>query len=95
MRLVWAPGALRDLLWFRHYYERVFLEGTAGARDRLRSAERLLLDNPHLGRPLHRPGIRRLTLARTPFFLVYRISPHRIEVLRLIDGRAFDVLLDD
>jgi plasmid stabilization system protein ParE len=65
------------------------------ARDRLRSAERLLLDNPHIGRPLHRPGIRRLTLARIPFFLVYRVTERQIEILRLIDGRAFDTLLDD
>jgi hypothetical protein len=61
----------------------------------LRSAERLLLDNPHIGRPLHRPGIRRLTLSRTPFFLVYRVTERQIEILRLIGGCAFDTLLDD
>ena len=95
MRLVYLPSALRDLLWLRHYYERVFPEGAAGARTRIRAMERLLLDNPHAGRPTHREGVRRLPIARTPFFVVYRPTPERIEILRVFDGRAFDAGLED
>ena len=95
MRLVYLPAAVRDLLWLRHYYERVFPAGAAGARDRIRAMERLLRDNPHAGRPTHRAGVRRLPIARTPFFVVYRPTPERIEILRVFDGRAFDAGLED
>ena len=98
MRLVYLPAAVRDLLWLRHYYERVFPEGAAGAagaRARIRAMERLLRDNPHAGRPTHREGVRRLTIRRTPFFVVYRPTPERIEILRVFDGRAFDAGLED
>ena len=57
--------------------------------------ERLILDNPHLGRPTHRAGVRRLQITRTPFFLLYRTTADRIEILRVIDGRSFDSLLGD
>lgn len=95
VRLVYPPSAVRDLLWLRHYYERVFPEGAAAARDRVHKVEGLLLDNPYLGRPTHRPDVRRLRIPRTPFSFVYRPTAERIEVLRVIDGRAFDALIDD
>ena len=95
MRLVYLPSATRDLLWLRQYYERVFPEGAARARERIHAVEELLLDNPHLGRPTHRPDVRRLRITRTPFSFVYRPTAARIEVLRVIDGRAFDALLGD
>jgi hypothetical protein len=69
MRLVWLPAATCDLLWLRQYCERVFPEGAAAARARIRAMERLLL---HAGRPCHRAGVRRLLIRRTPFFVVYR-----------------------
>jgi toxin ParE1/3/4 len=95
LRLVYLPSTRGDLLWLRHYYARVFPEGAAGARARVQAMERLLRDNPHAGRPAHRAGVRRLPIARTPFFLLYRVTPERIEVLRVIDGRAFDGLAED
>ena len=57
--------------------------------------ERLLLGNPHAGRPTHHAGLRRLPIARTPFFVVYRVAPQQIEILRVIDGRCFDGLIED
>ncbi len=50
MRLVYLPSAVHDLLWLRSYYERVFSEGAAAARDAIWRAESLVLDNPHIGR---------------------------------------------
>lgn len=94
MRLVYLPGSARDLLWLRHYYSRVFPEGAAAARKRILAAERLLLDNPYAGRPCGGLGVRRLPVPRTPFLLLYRVTAERIEVLRVIDGRSFDSMLD-
>jgi toxin ParE1/3/4 len=95
VRLVYLPRVAQDLLWFRHYYTQVFPQGAAAARERVLATERLLLGNPHLGRPTHRPDVRRLSIARTPFFLLYRLRDDRIEILRFIDGRSFDSLLED
>ena len=95
MRLVYLPSTRGDLLWLRHYYARVFPAGAAAARTRMLAMERLILDNPHLGRPTHRAGVRRLQITRTPFFLLYRTTADRIEILRVIDGRSFDSLLGD
>ena len=95
MRLVYLPGCARELLWLRHYCRRVFPEGAAAARSRVLAAERLLLDNPHAGRPTDRVGVRRLPIPRTPFILLYRVAPERIEVLRIVDGRSFDSMLED
>lgn len=95
MRVVYLPSAARDLSWLRHYYERVFPQGAERARARILAAERLILDNPHAGRPTHREGVRRLPISRTPFFLIYRPTPARIEILRVMDGRAFDAMAED
>jgi plasmid stabilization system protein ParE len=95
MRLVYLPGAARDLLWLRAYYERVFPEGAAAARDAVRRAEDLVLDNPHIGRRTHRPDVRRLRIARTPFSMIYRPRPERIEILRVIDTRSLDGMTED
>jgi toxin ParE1/3/4 len=95
MRLVYLPSTRGDLRWLRHYYARVFPEGAAAARAHVLAVERLILDNPHIGRPTHSPEVRRLQIARTPFFLLYRVVADRIEVLRVIDGRSFDSLLGD
>lgn len=95
MRLVYLASAARDLLWLRHYYDRVLPEGAAGARARIQATERLILGNPHIGRRTHRAGLRRLPIARTPFFIVHRATDERIEILRVVDGRAFDSQLED
>jgi plasmid stabilization system protein ParE len=95
MRLVYLASCRRGLLWWRHYYERAFPEGAANARARIIATERLLLDNPYIGRPTHRPGVRRLALPRTPFFLIYRVTPERIEIIRVIDSRSYDSMLLD
>ena len=97
MRLVYLPGARRDLAWLRHYYEQDFPEGAAAARTRIRAVEKLLAQNPFAGRPVHPTvhpsGVRRLVIPRTPFFVLYRVRDEHIEVLRLPDGRSFDSML--
>ena len=48
-----------------------------------------LRSNPHIGRPsASRAGLRELLIPRTPFVLLYRVTPRRIEILRVLDGRA-------
>ncbi|WP_299822891.1 type II toxin-antitoxin system RelE/ParE family toxin [uncultured Jannaschia sp.] len=95
MKLVYLRTALRDLLWVRAYYERVFREGAAGARQSVRRMETLVMDNPFVGRPTHRPEVKKLLITRTPFFVLYRPTAERIEILRVIDGRSLDGMGDE
>ena len=95
MRIVYLRSATGDLLWLRTYYERVFPEGAAKAREAVRRMEGLVLDNPFIGTATHRPEVRRLRIARTPFFVLYRPTPERIEVLRVIDSRSLDSMIEE
>lgn len=90
MRLVYLRTALHDLVWMRTYYERVFPEGAAGARKAVLRMETLVMDNPFIGRATHRPEVKKLPITRTPFFVLYRPTATRIEILRVIDGRSVD-----
>ena len=94
MRLGYLPSAARDLTWVRHYDRQVSPEGAASARARILAVEALLRRNPHAGHPTHRDDVRRLPIARTPFSMVYRVTAERIEILRVIDDRAFDTGLE-
>ena len=95
MRIVYLGSAATDLVWFRTYYDRVFPDGAANAREAVRRMETLLRDNPHVGRRTHRPDVRRLRILRTPFFVIYRPTAERIETLRVIDSRSFDGMVFD
>jgi plasmid stabilization system protein ParE len=88
MKIVFLPSALRDLEWFRHYYEKVFPEGAQGARDHYKRTMAALRDNAEIGRPLEDKALRAYPVLRTPFSFIYRIANGRIEILRVRDGRA-------
>lgn len=94
MRIVYLRRARADAMWLRRYYTVVFPEGAKAARAHLRAAERLLAENPHVGRPGGVESARELQIGRTPFALIYRVTTDRIEVLRIWDGRADRAALD-
>lgn len=88
MRIVFLESAARDLEWFRHYYRSVFPEGSQKARHHFKAALKTVSANPYAGRPGDTsPQVRELSIPRTPFILIYRVTPARIEVLRLWDTR--------
>lgn len=95
MKIVYLRSAARDLLWLRSYYERVFPEGAENARGAIGRMEALVADNPYIGRPTHRSEVRRLRVMRTPFFVLYRPMGARIEILRVIDGRSMDGMVEE
>jgi plasmid stabilization system protein ParE len=94
VRLVLLPAAVHDLAWVKSYYDRVFPEGAARARPRLRAGFRLIRENPHVGHPTGHAGIREFPLPRMPFSVIYRIGETRIEILRVWDQRADRAGLD-
>jgi plasmid stabilization system protein ParE len=88
MRVVYVRSALPDLSWFRAYYEAIFPEGARNALLQRRAIERLLRENPFVGRVVQEDtNTRVFPISRTPFIVVYRVMGDRIEVLRLWDGR--------
>jgi plasmid stabilization system protein ParE len=88
MRIVFLESAAQDLLWFRHYYRAVFPDGSTRAREHFRAAVRTVSANPFAGHPNDTwPEVRELSIPRTPFVLIYRVTETQIEVLRLWDSR--------
>lgn len=88
MKIVFLPSTVRDIQWFRHYYQTVFPEGSAKARAQLRAIQTVLAANPYAGHPGDTGlEVRELSIPRTPFTLIYRVTADRIEVLRLWDTR--------
>ena len=54
MKVVYLRSSLRDLDWFRFYYEAVFPEGTRQAYEQLSKTFRLLEAHPGMGYPIGR-----------------------------------------
>jgi toxin ParE1/3/4 len=84
MNIVWSPEAIQDLISLRAY---VAEESPAGARrivlHILHNVERLLPDNPHMGRPGRVPGTRELVIPHTPYVVPYRLRRDVVQILRV------------
>ena len=88
MKIVFLEEAARDIQWFRYYYRSVFPQGSARARAHLLAIQKTLAANPYAGHPGETGrNVRELTVPRTPFTLIYRVTPVQIEILRLWDNR--------
>lgn len=88
MRIVFLEDAVPDIQWFRYYYRSVFPEGSAKARAHLVAIQKTLAANPYAGRRSETlQEVRELSIPRTPFTLIYRVTPTQIEILRLWDTR--------
>lgn len=87
MKIVFLRSSVEDLSWFRNYYSSIFPEGEIKAQQHFLNVCQLLEANPYMGRRGEVPGIREMHIPKTPFTLIYRVSRHHLEVLRLWDER--------
>lgn len=88
MKIVFLEDSVRDTQWFRFYYRSVIPKGSDKARAQLRAIQMTLAANPYAGHPSEvRKNIRELSVLRTPFVLIYRVTRTQIEILRLWDTR--------
>jgi plasmid stabilization system protein ParE len=88
MKVVFLENTVQDLKWFRHYYRAVFSEGADKAGAHFKAAIATLEANPYVGKPSEPThDVRELSIPRTPFMIIYRVTPLQIEVLRLWDTR--------
>lgn len=87
MKLRYLPEARRDAVWWRIYFKRSFPQGAGKAAQYLRVSEQVLKDNPQIGVKLDIRDLRKLSIPRTPFALIYRLTDDAIEIVRLYDMR--------
>jgi plasmid stabilization system protein ParE len=88
MKNVFLASTVQDLKWLRHYYRAVFSEGSEKAGAHFRAAMATISANPYAGRRIEpQTEARELSIPRTPFVIIYRVTPLQIEVLRLWDTR--------
>jgi toxin ParE1/3/4 len=84
---VWSSEAIDDLSEFRTYIEQ---ENPEAARRVLlmilESIEKLLPENPGIGRPGRLPGTRELIIPGTPFIVPYRVVGNTLQILRVYHG---------
>jgi plasmid stabilization system protein ParE len=85
MKLVYLSSALPDIAWMRHYYRSVFPQGRRKALGQLERVERLILENPDIGKRF--ADAREFPIPRTPFSIIYREKSGTIEVMRIWDQR--------
>jgi plasmid stabilization system protein ParE len=88
MRAVYLKRALRDLTWWRDYYENVFPEGKDNAYRQFEKTIGLLCGNPYLGHPTGRSRLREFSIPRMPFTLIYRIDGDVLRIARVVDQRS-------
>lgn len=88
MKIVFLASTVQDFQWFRFYFKSVFSEGSDKARSQLLAMLALLAANPFAGHPSDTGApVRELSIPRTPFVLIYRVTETQIEILRLWDSR--------
>jgi plasmid stabilization system protein ParE len=88
LELVFRASTANDLDWFAAYYSQVFPDGAKKASQRLLRILDIIADNPMIGRKSEGfAAIREFAVPRTPFAIIYTVTDHQIEVLRVWDQR--------
>jgi toxin ParE1/3/4 len=87
VRIVWAPRAQRRLQEIVNFIAADQPAAAQRVLDQLLEAARTLGEHPHLGRRGRFRGTRELTVAHTPYLLIYRVRDELLEVLTIFDGR--------
>jgi len=84
MNILWSPEAIEDLNSIRAY---IADDNPTAARgiviQIVQHIQRLLPENPQMGRPGRVPGTRELVIPKTPFIVPYRLESDVIQILRV------------
>jgi len=84
MRVHWTRLAIEDMQTLRAYIgEHNPAAAQKVAHTIASNVNKLLAENPELGRPGRVPGTRELVIPRTPFIVPYRVRGGVIHVLRV------------
>jgi toxin ParE1/3/4 len=84
MKVLWARFAREDMQAIRAFISRHDpIAAQKVAQKILFNVNKLLPENPKLGRPGRVPGTRELVIPQSPFIIPYRVHTGVIEVLRV------------
>ena len=86
MKVRWTEEALRHLHEAYDYIQMDKPSAAARMADLIEASAKQIGLFPEMGRPSKRPRIRELTMASTPFILVYRVGDASVEILALYHG---------
>lgn len=86
MRLIWSRPALKDLGRIDAYLESHDPRAAIAALRAINSTAKLLQQFPGTG-PTYDGAARYVSVARTPYVLVYVARPDQIEIVRVYDSR--------
>jgi len=87
MKVIYLRSALPDLAWMRRYYSTVFPQGAKRAQSQLNVTKKLIAERPETGHVAVVADLLEFPVLKTPFSIVYRVRPDRIEILRIRDQR--------
>jgi toxin ParE1/3/4 len=88
LNIRFSENAKTDLGWFRRYYGQVFPEGGNTARIHFTNALRLIQQHLQIGYLLQEAGLRELSISKTPFSIIYRVTSNELIIVRVLDQRA-------
>ncbi len=87
MRLVWAEGAIGDLVQIRSYIAEHNPQAANEIALRLLEIAELLPVHPQMGIQTTKEEVRRLVVPQSVYSLIYRIVDEDIEIIEVFDGR--------
>lgn len=88
MQIVYLSSTKDDLLWLRHYYEKISPEGRQHTQKQFHAIESLLLTTPLIGHQSHYDeNTLEFSIPKTPFSYIYRVKNNEIQILRIWDER--------
>lgn len=87
MKVLWSPTAERnaDAIW--EYIAQDDIDAADRIRTALDAAAERLGIHPRLGKSGRARKTRELVVAGTPYLLIYRVSPKKVEIARVLHGR--------
>lgn len=87
LKILWTDRAEKDLISQESFIAKDKPRVAVEQIDRLITRAASLADYAEQGRAGRVKGTRELVVSGTPFILVYRVRPARIEILRVLHGK--------
>jgi toxin ParE1/3/4 len=87
MRIRYARPAKQDLIEIQDYIAKDDEAAAYRVAQEIKKQVGRLAQHPRLGRPGQIPDTRELSIAGTPYFVVYRIKRSTVEILAIIHAR--------
>jgi toxin ParE1/3/4 len=85
MKVVWRRTARAEIDFIVSYISKDSPAGAKRVRDQILAIVSLLEMWPELGRE-QKAGLRELVVAKTPYVVLYRRSPSKVTIVRVLHG---------